>query len=142
MTFLKNKQQHLFYGIITVLLIIGWGITFYPPSFVEYLPQKTLCLFKNVTGQPCPACGTGHGLALLLDGKLLDAVMYNPFSVVVGGIGALLPFWLLTDAVRRKPSLYLTNEAVGGFLKSRTWLIVLLILLVLANWIWNFYKAY
>jgi len=48
----------------------------------------SLCLFKRITGLPCPTCGFTRGLLSLLGGRPGRGWLYNPllFSVLVLGI--------------------------------------------------------
>jgi hypothetical protein len=51
-----------------------------------------LCLFKRVTGFPCPTCGFTRGMFALLRGHPIEAWLYNPllFSLLtVLGIGVM-----------------------------------------------------
>lgn len=41
------------------------------------------CPINRVLGVPCPSCGTTRAVLLLLEGRILDAVLMNP--LVVGG---------------------------------------------------------
>lgn len=52
-----------------------------------------LCLFKHVTGCPCPTCGFTRGMLSLLHGHPVQAWLYNPllFSILsVAGVVVLL----------------------------------------------------
>jgi len=44
-----------------------------------------LCLFKNLTGVPCPTCGLTRGSLSLLKGRLVQAWLFNPllFTILV-----------------------------------------------------------
>ena len=41
------------------------------------------CLFKSITGCPCPACGSTRALSRLVRGDLLGAAMLNPLVVTL-----------------------------------------------------------
>ena len=53
---------------------------------------KTLCLFRNLTGVPCPTCGSTRAALAAAGGRPLEALGHNPFVVVAAGLGAA---WLL-----------------------------------------------
>ncbi|HVO09959.1 MAG TPA: DUF2752 domain-containing protein [Vicinamibacteria bacterium] len=56
----------------------------------------TLCLFKGMTGLPCPTCGGTRALGRLFAGDLAGAVLMNPLAA----LGALLVFgWAIADLV-------------------------------------------
>lgn len=40
------------------------------------------CLFHQLSGWHCPGCGTGRAVVSLLEGRLLEAVGYNPILVL------------------------------------------------------------
>jgi hypothetical protein len=49
----------------------------------------TLCMFKHVTGWPCPTCGSTRGFLSVLGGDVLGPWRYNPLlSTVFAGIVA------------------------------------------------------
>jgi hypothetical protein len=45
----------------------------------------TLCMLRRTTGLPCPTCGATRAGMAMLDGRVLDAVAFNPMLVLVGG---------------------------------------------------------
>lgn len=47
----------------------------------SYLMPK--CLFKMLTGYDCPSCGGQRALHALLNGRVYDAFMLNPFLFLV-----------------------------------------------------------
>lgn len=59
-----------------------------------------VCLFRSVTGQPCPTCGGTRAGALLLQGRLADAFRLNP---VVSAWLLVMPAFLIWRLVRREP---------------------------------------
>ena len=52
-------------------------------------PRFNLCLFRAVTGLPCPGCGMTRAFCALSHGELLRAVHFNLLSPAV-----YLGFWL------------------------------------------------
>jgi hypothetical protein len=68
-------------GLIWIILV-GTAIIMDRAGVVH----TDLCLFKRVTGLPCPFCGTGRGIILLLQGRPLDALASNPFSLTAHGV--------------------------------------------------------
>ena len=54
----------------------------------------SVCVFKAVTGWPCPTCGSTRALGRLLEGDLPGASAMNPLAVLVGVAVAL---WGLAD---------------------------------------------
>jgi hypothetical protein len=57
-----------------------------------YYGEFTLCLFKNITGLPCPGCGMTRAFLFLGHGKIHEAVILNPNSLLIFPIIVFL--WL------------------------------------------------
>lgn len=66
--------------------------------------HASICLFKTLTGLPCPACGTTRGVMCLLSGDISSALLYNPCAVLlVLIIAAQIPIQVMT--IRRRLTL-------------------------------------
>ena len=100
-----------------------------PPRLLA-LPARVLprCLWKTLTGVPCPGCGAGRAVLALASGRVGDAVRLNPlFSVslaffVAGGLVA--------------GGLALAGRPFREPRRLPRWLLLLLVLAVAANWAW------
>lgn len=94
------------------------------------------CPFKAITGIPCPGCGGIRAVQFLLKGEILHALYTNPLSCIFCLFCATLPFWSFYDCHKNKKTLklFLTNRW-----SNRTLVVVGIILL--ANWIWNIAKG-
>jgi hypothetical protein len=74
-----------------VLLATLWaGLGVGTIALSRYLGRPVqLCLFKRVTGVPCPTCGFTRGVFSLLRGHPVEAWLCNPllfsFLMVLGG---------------------------------------------------------
>lgn len=68
------------------------------------------------------------------------AIMQNPLSLIVGAAGLIIPLWGLRDALKKDASLFRFNVTTGGWLKNNPLIIIILAVLILINWIWNFCK--
>jgi hypothetical protein len=68
--------------VVLVWLALG-GAALWLSSY--YGRPVTLCMFKRVTGLPCPTCGFTRGVLSLLSGRPGRGWLYNPllFSVFV-----------------------------------------------------------
>jgi len=80
-----KRVQGLIGIILTTCIFIGAIIIepFEDNSF-------TFCLFKNITGQPCPGCGMGRSIIYLLHGDFETAFQLNSLVFV------LLPILIMT----------------------------------------------
>lgn len=126
--------KHRSYFWIIVILISSLYFTFCDlPN-----PQKhiTICVFKNITGYPCGACGTTRALKYLFHLDFYNALIMNPLAYLVT-IGALISFvWLLVDVLRNRSTFF------SFFNRDIHWsLVVLIIIFVAANWYWNIKKG-
>lgn len=135
-------QIRRFYIILTLLAVAGWGIVLADRFVLEgfILGGRTLCLIKNITGYPCPSCGIRGGIGCLTRLEISRAVLQNPLSLIVAAGGLVIPVWVIRDLIHKDISLYRFNQRTGAWLRRNPLIIILLILLILINWIWNFYK--
>lgn len=126
------------YSILLIACLGGFIYLFYS---IQNLQQETaaVCIIKNVTGYPCPSCGTTRAVLLLLKGKFIDSLLLNPFGIIVAVIMAVIPVWVLTDLVLKKDSFFKAYKKTEAVIRM-PWVAIILILLVTLNWIWNFYK--
>ena len=62
---------------------------------LDRLPVS-LCVFKAVSGWPCPTCGSTRALGRLLAGDLIGALDMNPLAAVLA-LGVSV--WGLADAL-------------------------------------------
>ncbi len=99
------------------------------PVWMWAAPYLRPCLFRNVTGIPCPSCGATRGVLALLDGHPVDALGFNPLMVTIViafGIGGLLaPIWARTVGALPAFSHPLPRWTRFG-----------VVAVILANWIW------
>jgi cytochrome bd-type quinol oxidase subunit 2 len=86
--------------------------------------SASLCLFRNVTGLPCPTCGSTRAVQALVAGRPLEALRHNPLVVTAPVAGAA---WLLLRAAGAAPRW----QARRG---SDVALAVVAVLLVAVNW--------
>jgi len=54
----------------------------------------TFCVFKGLTGLPCPTCGSTRAVARLFGFDLAGALAMNPFTTVVA---VVIAAWALVD---------------------------------------------
>jgi len=99
-----------------------------------------VCIVKNITGIPCPSCGSSRSICLLIDGDFIGAVNMNPLGIILAFLAILIPIWLIIDITLNRSSLYLFYRK-GEKLLSNKFVMVLFIILIIANWIWNITKG-
>ena len=73
----RVKPTMLFVVVGLCLVLIYVNID---PAVSVLMPK---CLFKTLTGYDCPSCGGQRALHALLNGRVYDAFMLNPFLFLV-----------------------------------------------------------
>ncbi len=106
-------------GVWIVLLALAQWVR--PAHF-----EESLCMFRNVTGTPCPTCGTTRAVMAALDGRVVDAIVLNP---LVAAAAVAAGAWLLLRVLGRRLAVDLTP-------RHRAALWTLAGVLAAANWIW------
>lgn len=99
-------------------------------------PHFIVCIFKNLTGYPCPACGTTRGLKFFFHLMPCEAFMMNPIAVLVGTAMVVVLIWSIRDLVVGQPSMF--NVARK---KIPWYLIFLIVIFLIFNEIWNINKG-
>lgn len=72
---------------------VGWLTAHALSAYVNVVHddgRAVLCLFKRITGVPCPTCGVTRGLLALADGDPVAALVCNPLVFVLLGLLAAL----------------------------------------------------
>ncbi|WP_445453198.1 DUF2752 domain-containing protein [Flavobacterium sp. 25HG05S-40] len=126
------------YSIVLIACFAGFIYLFYS---IHHLRNETfrVCIIKNVTGYPCPSCGTTRAVSFFLEGNFVASLLLNPFGILVAIMMFVFPVWILTDLLFKKDHFYRAYKKTEAIIR-KPWLATILILLVLLNWIWNLYK--
>lgn len=96
----------------------------------------TLCTFRAITGIPCMSCGSTRALARLAAFDLAAAFRIQPlFTVLMLGVMAFGIADLAVFLVRRRVL------SVQWTRRSVKWLSIVVVVLVMANWIYLIYAA-
>lgn len=127
-----------------VIVCSAAGVAWVAWNSVYYIPADPhsgfgLCLFRRVTGLPCPSCGSTRSVVDISRMNFVGALYDNPFGYLLVLAMVVCPFWVLYDMAMRRSSFYDFYLAFNSFGKKR-WVTISLILIVAANWIWNIYK--
>jgi hypothetical protein len=80
----SRKPRWPFWAVAIVMLWLALGSTVLLLSNHFDRPIQ-LCLFKHLTGVPCPTCGLTRGGVSLLKGRFVQAWLFNPllFTILV-----------------------------------------------------------
>lgn len=134
-----NKSK--LYLLLTVVLAAGYAYLITVLIAGEHSKHYVnTCLIKNVTGIPCPSCGSTRSVTSIINGNFTHAFLLNPLGYIVAVIMLIMPFWLLYDVLFKKQSLYNAYTIFETVLKKKK-VAIPLVLLIAANWIWNIYKG-
>lgn len=97
----------------------------------------TVCVFHNLTGYPCPACGTIRGMKYFFHLDFFNALYINPLAVIVSVFMVVSFVWISLDLIRGKQSFY--NKVF--FVKISKVVILIVVVLTILNWYWNICKG-
>ncbi len=104
-------------------------LAFAPPSFLAAASRALPgCLWKGLTGVPCPGCGSGRAALALASGQMAEAFRLNPLFAA-----SLLVF---VAAGLVAGALSLSGRPLREPRRLPRWLFLLLVLAVAANWGW------
>lgn len=72
-------------GVLGAMAVLALGGVVYllattPPTPDSFYPK---CMMYQTTGLHCPGCGTGRAAHAALNGRLVQALAFNPFAVVL-----------------------------------------------------------
>ncbi len=131
----QRNRLYLITGIVCFFGLI-W-------LFLDYFTtvDQTICPVKLVTGYPCPSCGTTRSITALLHGDVVQAFMINPFGIISSILVISVIALLILDVFAKKDYYFKTYVKVEQFLQQHKIISVILVLLVIANWIWNISKG-
>lgn len=127
---INYKLKYL--GVILILISGYFFLSYYSGSLEGY----SFCLFKSLTGVPCPACGSIRSTVQLLQGNILYSVQINPFGILTNTLIFTSIFWMIRDILTNKETfiLFLRKDWSNN---SK----IFLLLILLINWIWNIEKG-
>lgn len=122
----KRTTGQIEFGIIYggIALLVLCAARFLP--VLEFLPS---CAFKDLTGLPCPTCGSTRSIVHLAHGEFLSSLVMNPL-ISIGSIGStfLFLYCILTLAFDKPRLGFVLTEREKNAVRAGV------VLLVLANW--------
>jgi hypothetical protein len=119
--------------LIIFAILAGYFLLFFFPHFMG---NHSFCLFKYITGIPCPACGSTRATILLFDGEFLKSILMNPLGIITNILIFASFLWLIKDVLTGKNQ-YLDFMRSNWQLKYKIFITVI----ILSNWIWNIKKG-
>ena len=116
-----ERQLAMLWGAAAVSAVI------LRPLWIVISPHLRSCTFRNITGIPCPTCGTTRTAIALLDFDFCAAFVINPLAMIAGVVfisgGGVALAWALLQGPIPTSSLHW----------SRRWTITV-IGVILINW--------
>src|SRR4051812_15920738 len=128
------------YWLVFLFCFAGYMWLGYSFVLADVHNDFTVCLFKNITGMPCPSCGITRSVMLLFQGKIFQAILINPLGLPATIFLIVIPIWILADFALNKSGLIKFFNVCEGILKKQ-FVYIPLILLCLLNWYWNIIKG-
>lgn len=80
-------------------ILLGWPLALGAAPLLVSQGAPVLCLFRQLSGQPCPLCGGTHACAALISGDLGAAWQANPGLLPVLAVAAVHTVFLATEAL-------------------------------------------
>lgn len=134
-------SRNRLYILVLILSIAGYILVTLSLTVPEIaVSDKSLCIIKNVTGIPCPACGTTRSVSALFTGNFRTAFNLNPFGYIAAFALLVLPVVVLVDIYRNKNHIWNLYRKIENQIRSY-WVAGILTILVIANWVWNIIKG-
>jgi hypothetical protein len=133
------SRNKLYIPILVFCLGSLFWIKYNMPSS-GHAPNVTVCLFKNVTGLPCPSCGSTRSVIALAEGDVKKSFFENPIGMLLASFILLGPPWIVWDYLSGKATFMHWYERAERFMRRRN-VAIIMIGLVVANWIWNIIKG-
>jgi hypothetical protein len=132
-----------FYLYAALALVAGYAWVII--NITNYEKTKTSsavpCLFKTVTGIPCPSCGSTRTVLSLIKGDFHQATEYNPVGFFLTLVLVISPLWIIFDITSGRTSLLNFYKRAENFLKRRPVTAVFL-LIIMAIWVRNIIKGF
>jgi Protein of unknown function (DUF2752) len=134
-------RRNSLYSLLGIACVVGYGWLYYELKLAnEAAASAGACLVKHVTGIPCPSCGTTRSVLAMLQGDWWQALLLNPFGYLIAAILLLAPGWVLYDLFSKRDTLFHAYQRLEQVL-LKPFYAVPLVVMVLANWIWNIMKG-
>lgn len=115
-------------GGYTLLLLMDYS--------THHQHEGTLCIFKLITGVPCPGCGIGRGTIAFFNGNFADAFSSNILCIPITICIIISICWLLFDLFRGKETFFRTINRRIPF-----YYLVPFFILTAISWAINIYRG-
>lgn len=124
-------------ALISLLAILGGYISIVLLDYVNnHEHTVTFCMFRNITGIPCPGCGMGRASLSILKGNFNEAFQYNILSIPFTMFILMSVFWLIYDIWNKRDTFFKTINR-----KISTNYLIVLVVIILSSWIINIIRG-
>jgi hypothetical protein len=104
------------------------------PLWLALAPHLRPCIFRTLTGLPCPTCGTTRAAVAFLHGDLVSAFVSNPLATLIGILfiaGApIAALWVVSG----RPAIELPQT-------RSQWLRWILVGVIAVNWLYLIFAS-
>ncbi|MEO7991028.1 MAG: DUF2752 domain-containing protein [Chryseolinea sp.] len=129
------------YWMMSAILLVGYSwIGFQLSHSSEHQDGFHFCLFKNLTGMPCPSCGITRSIIQFYSGHFEVGLLINPLGLLAAIMLVIVPLWIMYDVTRGAQSMADYYKKTELVLQKKKVYIPLITLLIL-NWYWNIEKG-
>jgi hypothetical protein len=126
--FKKRTKGQIEFGIIY------GGIALFALCTAHFFPVLTFlpsCVFSNLTGLPCPTCGSTRSIVHLAHGDIAASIAMNPLIALCFMAAALYFFYSLVTLLFDTPRMNMkVTDKEGNRVRTGV------VLLVLVNWLY------
>ncbi len=135
---MSNKQIYI--TLITACSAGYIWILLHASGFIDTNDHVTGCIIKSISGVPCPSCGSTRSVISILNGDLIESLMYNPLGPVLLLIMLLLSVLLIHDGLFSRRITVELYRSAEQQIKNK-YLAIPLTMAIFINWMWNIYKG-
>ncbi len=124
----KKKQGEIEFGIIFGGIVL---LAILAARFLPVLAVAPSCVFRTLTGFPCPACGSTRSLVHLAHGDIVHAFVMNPLTATCMFFAVVYLFYSVLSRVFAVPRVrfVLTDREKDGIRGAA-------VLILLLNWVY------
>ena len=118
----------IIYGGIVLLAILAG-------RFLPVLAAAPSCVFRALTGLPCPTCGSTRSIVHLAHGDIVHAFVMNPLTAACAFVGVIYLFYTVLSLVFDMPRIkFVLTE------KEKDGIRIAVVMILLLNWVYLFFS--
>ena len=138
-TFFNHSSRNKLYIFLTAICVFAFIWILNSLTHPVIANHYGVCFSKQIYGISCPACGTTRSVLFILKGELLNALYMNPLGFIALAFIVMVPIFILLDVLAKRNHLQKAYLFLESKLKEPKYFILVFILII-GNWIWNFVK--